>query len=76
MVRIEEEGAWVLGLDVQPVERGAEVADTVNTACNAVLGTCVGVNQILGYTPASPLVQQLFNEYGAENLPRGALQAA
>jgi hypothetical protein len=76
MVRIEEEGGWVLGLDVQPVERGTEVADTVNIACNAVLGTCVGVNQILGGTSVSPLLQQLFNEYGAENPPHGVPQAA
>jgi hypothetical protein len=75
MVRIEEEGGWVLGLDVQPVERCTEVADTVNIACNAVLSTCVGVNQILGGTSASPLLQQLFNEYGAENPPHGVPQA-
>jgi hypothetical protein len=51
-------------------------APHVNIACNAVLGTCVGVNQILGGTSASPLLQQLFNEYGAENPPHGVPQAA
>jgi hypothetical protein len=61
-------------LDVQPVECGTEVAEPVNIACNAVLGTCVGVNQILGYTSASPLLEQVFNEYGAENPPNGAPQ--
>lgn len=66
MMRIEEEGGWVLGLDVQPFESGTEIADTVNTACNAVLGTCVCVNQILGFTSATPLVRQLFDEYDAE----------
>jgi hypothetical protein len=58
MMRIEEEAGWVLGLDVQPVERGTEVADTVNIACNAVLGTCVGVNQILGGLAAPSAVVQ------------------
>ena len=45
LILIVENGERVLGLDVHPVERGAEVADTLNIACNAVLGVCVGVNQ-------------------------------
>ena len=67
MIRFEEEGGWVLGLDVHPVEKGTELADTVNTACNAVIGTCVGVNQILGGSSANALVQQLFEKYDLMN---------
>jgi hypothetical protein len=60
-----ENGERVLGLDIQPLEKGTEVADTVNIACNAVLGVCVGVNQILGGTAANSLLRQLFTEYEA-----------
>ena len=70
--RLQEDGEPVLALDIHPVERGVEVADTVNIACNAVLGTCVGINQILEGTRASELLNQLFQEYdtmgGAKSL--------
>jgi hypothetical protein len=72
VLRIQEDGGWVLGLDMHPAERGAEVADTINMACNAVLGTCVSVNQILGYTTASPLVKELFEAYEIDNPAKGA----
>jgi Family of unknown function (DUF5677) len=67
LVQTVENGERVLGQDIHPVERGAEVADTVNIACNAVLGVCVAVNQILGGTAADPLLKQLFAEYEAMN---------
>jgi hypothetical protein len=64
LLRFVENGEEVWGLDIHPVEKGTEVADAVNVACNAVLGTCVGVEQILGATTAQPLLKQLFDEYG------------
>jgi hypothetical protein len=67
LVQTVENGERVLGLDIHPVERGTEVADTVNIACHAVLGACVAVNQILGGTAANPLLNQLFAEYEAMN---------
>jgi hypothetical protein len=67
LVQTVENGERVLGLDIHPVERGAEVADTVNIACNAVLGVCVAVNQILGGTAANELLNKLFAEYEAMN---------
>jgi hypothetical protein len=67
LLQTVENGERVLGLDIHPVERGAEVADTVNIACNAVLGVCVAVNQILGGTAANQLLNSLFAEYGAMN---------
>lgn len=63
LIRFVENGEQVWGLDIHPTERGSEVADTVNVACNAVLGTCVGVNQILEGTTANELLHQLFTEY-------------
>jgi hypothetical protein len=64
LLRTVENGEQVLGLDIQPLEKGAEVAVTVNIACHAVLGVCVAVNQILGGTQAKALLNQLFAEYG------------
>ena len=54
-------------MDVHPVEKGTELGDTVNTACNAVIGTCIGVNQILGGSSADALVRKLFVEYDLKN---------
>jgi hypothetical protein len=65
LLRLMENGEQVLGLDIHPVERGMEVANTLDIACNAVLGTCVGVNQILGGTTAGALLKQLLAEYDA-----------
>jgi hypothetical protein len=65
LLRLHEDDDLLLGLDIQPTERGMEVADTVNIACNAVLATCVGVNQILGGTTVSEFLKQLFEEYDA-----------
>jgi hypothetical protein len=64
LLRIVENGEIVLGLDVQPPQRGTEIADTVNLGCSALLGVCVAVNQILEYTAASPQVKELWDEYG------------
>jgi Family of unknown function (DUF5677) len=64
LVQFEENGEQVWGLDIRPIERGTEVADTVNIACNAVLGVCVVLNQILGGTAANALLNELWTEYG------------
>lgn len=63
LLRFVEDGEQVLGLDIHPTDSGLEVVNTLDIACNAVLGTCVGVNQILGGTTASPLLSQLLAEY-------------
>ncbi len=65
LLRLVENGEPILGLDIHPLERGIEVANTLDIACNAVLGTCVGVNQILGGTIAGALLKQLCAEYDA-----------
>jgi hypothetical protein len=67
LVQSVDNGERVLGQDIHPVERGAEVADTVNIACNAVLGVYVAVNQILGGTAANQLLNGLFAEYEVIN---------
>jgi hypothetical protein len=67
LVETVENGERVLGLDIHPVEKGAEVADAVNITCHAVLSVCVAVNQILGGTAANQLLNRLFAEYKAMN---------
>jgi len=65
LVRFEENGEQILGLDVSPPEQGTELWDTVDLACNAMLGACVAANQILGHLPAiNSDLQKLFCEYG------------
>jgi hypothetical protein len=65
LVRLVENGEQVLGLDVNPPERGAESTETIDLACNAMLGACVAANQILGHVPAvNDKLQKLFIEYG------------
>jgi Family of unknown function (DUF5677) len=65
LVRFMENGEQVVGLDVNPPERGAESTETIDLACNAMLGACVAANQILGHLPAvNNELQKLFVEYG------------
>ena len=65
LVRFMENGEQVLGLDVSPPERGAELTETLDLACNAMIGACVAANQILGHLPGvNDTLQRLFKEYG------------
>jgi Family of unknown function (DUF5677) len=64
LVRFEENGEQVVGLDVNPPEKGNEIAETINLACNAMIGACVAVNQILGGLSVNDEVRKLFIEYG------------
>jgi uncharacterized protein DUF5677 len=65
LVRFEENGERVLGLDVNPPERGNEIVETIDLACNAMIGACVAANQILGHLPTvNDEMQRVFIEYG------------
>ncbi len=52
--RFEEDGETVRGFDCDPPVKEVEIAETMDWACLAVIGACVGVNQILEGTPAGP----------------------
>ena len=72
LVRCVENGEQIIGIDVNPPERGAEGTATIDLACNAMLGACVAANQILGHLPAvNAELQKLFVQYGELS---GALQ--
>jgi len=51
------------GIDVEPIVSENEIVDTLNLLCLAVMGVCVGVNQILGGTPGGEVLDGLATEY-------------
>jgi Protein of unknown function (DUF2934)/Family of unknown function (DUF5677) len=55
-------------VDVVPAPRGAEIIQTWDFACNAMLATCVGVNEILGGTSAGLRLRGIADHY--QKLPR------
>ena len=64
LVRFEENGEQVIGLDVSP-RGGNEIVETIDLACSAMVGVCVAANQILGHMPAvNDEIQRVFIEYG------------
>jgi Family of unknown function (DUF5677) len=63
--RFEEKGEQVVGLDVHPLEKGNEIAETLDIACNAMIGACIAVNQILEGLSVGDQVRRMFIEYGA-----------
>jgi hypothetical protein len=65
LVRFVEEGEQVMGLDVNPPQRGTELAETLDLACNAMISACVAANQILGHLPAvNSDLKKVLVEYG------------
>ncbi len=51
------------GIDVEPVVKDTEIVETLEYLCLAVMGVCVGVNQILGGTPGGNVLNTLADEY-------------
>jgi len=52
-------------IDVVPVPKDEEVIMTWDWSCNAMLGACGAVNQILGGTPADQKLGQIADRYQA-----------
>jgi hypothetical protein len=55
----------IRGIDFNPIPEEHEMADTLSWACEAAISVCVGVNEMLGHTPASPDLVKLADEYAA-----------
>jgi hypothetical protein len=53
------------GIDVEPVVKDKDVAETLEYLCMALMGVCVGVNQMLGGTPGGNALNALAEEYTA-----------
>jgi hypothetical protein len=50
-------------IDVVPTPRDRELIETLDWACNAILGACSAVNEILGGTPAGQQLNALADRY-------------
>lgn len=61
---LQEDGVRVRAIDFDPVVAESEIVDTLNLACLAAIGVCVGVNQLVGPTPAGEKLIGLSDEYG------------
>jgi hypothetical protein len=63
--RFEKNGETVRGFDCDPPVKEAEIAQTVDWACLALIGACVGVSQILEGTPAGQGLVKVADEWQA-----------
>jgi hypothetical protein len=60
---MEEDGQTVRGIDISPVPKPTDARDAIDLACQAVIGVCVGANQILGFTKASAQLRSIAGKY-------------
>jgi len=51
------------GIDVEPVIKDAEVAETLEFLCMAAVGVCMGVNQMLGGTDGAEALDRIATRY-------------
>jgi hypothetical protein len=63
--RFEENGETVRGIDIAPPPKEEELIQTLDWACNAMVGVCVGANQILEGTPTGQKLLGIADEYQA-----------
>jgi hypothetical protein len=50
-------------LVAEPSFESAEIAETLEFGCSALLGVCVGANELVGGTTAGKELHMLFDEY-------------
>jgi hypothetical protein len=62
---VPRRGDEVGGVDIAPVVKDVEIELTLYYLCSAVMGVCVGVNQILGGTPGGMVLNHLADEFSA-----------
>jgi len=62
-VRTKESDRPERGLDMEPLPKATEQIETIKYACEAGLGVCVGVNEIVGGTAVAASIAQAMNEY-------------
>jgi Family of unknown function (DUF5677) len=63
--REEEDGEIFLKLTVAPEAEPERVYDTLDTACEALIGVCITTNEMLGGTPAGESLRTIFEEFVA-----------
>ena len=60
--KVSEEES-VLTVNALPEPEYAEVLQTLEFACSALLGICVGANQIIGGLPSGKKLEPMFEEF-------------
>jgi hypothetical protein len=63
--KFEENGETVRGIDIAPPPKEQEILQTFDWACNAMVGVCIGVNQIVEGTPTGRTLLGIADEYQA-----------
>jgi hypothetical protein len=63
------------GIDVNPIVKDEEIEETLELLCQAIIGVCIGVNQILDGTEGGAKLNSLADEYVALS-NRSAARAA
>jgi hypothetical protein len=53
----------IAGINVDPVVKDAEIAETLEYLCMAATGVCVGVNQMLGGTDGGKALDGIRTRY-------------
>ncbi|CAN0470752.1 unnamed protein product, partial [Phaeothamnion confervicola] len=61
--RDNEDGAIVLRLTVAPESPPKKIYDTLDSACEALIGVCVAANEIIGGTPAGLKLESVFTQF-------------
>jgi Family of unknown function (DUF5677) len=56
-------GDEIGGIDVDPVVKNAEIAETLEYLCMAAIGVCVGINQMLGGTDGGKALDGIAARY-------------
>jgi hypothetical protein len=63
LVMFEKNSEKRMGLDALPTPSEDEIADTLCMTCNAVVGVCVAMNQMLEIPAVNEQLKELFSEY-------------
>ena len=61
--RVPDTADEIGGIDVEPVIKHAEVAETLEFLCMAAVGVCMGVNQTLGGTEGAEALDGIATRY-------------
>lgn len=62
---VPHSGDEIGGVDIEPVVKDTEIELTLYYLCSAVMGVCVGVNQMLGGTSGGRVLNQLADEFSS-----------
>ena len=76
LTREQEEGEIILTLTVAPEAGPKRTHDTLDLACESLIGVCVAANEMIGGTPAGHGLEAIFVEFNALRASARAHDAA